>query len=156
MSKSEPQNVVSKNRKKIDKVVFPVLVLVSKLGYLYTSQKNIFPKVFSQKNIFLNVLFPEHFPERSWTSQKNIFPKVFSQKNIFLNVLFPELTFVSNHICQKSYLPEITSARRKTCLKLHLPESCLKLHLPEWTLVGNYNWQSEHLSEITFSRKLIF
>ena len=62
-----------------------------KEGYPYTSQKNISPKIICQKNISLNILFPELTFVRNHTCQ---------------NEHLPEITSARMNICLKLHLPE--------------------------------------------------
>ena len=68
-----------------------VAQLASQKGYPYTSQKNIFPKIICQKNISLNVLFPELTFVKNHTCQ---------------NEHLPEITSARMNTCLKLHLPE--------------------------------------------------
>ena len=67
------------------------LPVATTYGYLYTSQKNISPKVICQKNISLNVLLPELTIVRNHTCQ---------------NEHLPEITSARMNTCLKLHLPE--------------------------------------------------
>ena len=117
--------------------------------YPYSSQqKNISPKTICQKNISLNVLFPELTFVRNHACQNEHLPEVTSARmNTCLIVHLPECTFGRNYISPKTYFPESTLAGMYIWPKLHFPESLFS---------RIYTFQNVHLAEITFSRKFIF
>ena len=117
-------------------------------GYPYTSQKNISPKIICQKNISLNVLFPELTFSRNHTRQKEHLPEIASARmNTCQKLHLPEWTLVWNYFCRNEHLPECAFARMNICPKLHFPENLFS---------RIYTCQNVHLAEITFPRKLIF
>ena len=78
-------------RKKNLKLNVKVAFFLLFLWYPYTSQKNISPKIICQKNISLNILFPELTFVRNHTCQNEHLPEITSARiNIFLNVHLPE------------------------------------------------------------------
>ena len=146
-----------------------LIYLIFLKPYSYTSQKNISPKIICQKNISLNIIFPELTFVRNDTCQNEHFPEITSARmNTCLKLHLPKWTLVWNYICQNEHLPECTLARNEhlseitfprklICQNLHLPEctfgrNCIfpKTCLPEFTLARMYIWPKLH-----FHRKLI-